>query len=336
MQLTKRLELFTALGNRLQRLSVEERDQLFAAAASRNSWFTREQCHNALEGIILLLDGQKLKNWIKDLPQNTQPKSVGVVMAGNIPMVGFHDLLSVLISGHKLVAKFSSQDTVLMQAIVKMLVEIDPEIEKFIQLSERMNGVDAVIATGSDNTSRYFEYYFRSIPHIIRKNRSSCGILTGEETSADFLALGKDVFSYFGLGCRNVSKIFVPKDYDFRPLLDSWTPFSPISDHHKYNNNYDYNKSILLVNRIHFYDNGFVLITENKSLVSPISVLYYEHYSDKEELREKINASSEKLQCIASKSGWFENSVPFGKTQQPELTDYADGVNTLEFLGGIK
>jgi hypothetical protein len=243
-------------------------------------------------------------------------------MAGNIPLVGFHDLLCVLISGHRLSAKLSSQDSVLMRYVVEKLVAIEPRFKDYISFVERMNDADAVIATGSDNTARYFEYYFRNIPHIIRKNRSSCAILRGTETNEQLIALGKDVFSYFGLGCRNVSKLFVPKDYDFKRLLDLWQPYHDVFNHHKYVNNYDYNKSILLVNRTPHLDNGFVLITENKALVSPISVVYYEVGEP--------DPSSDKIQCVVS-----AEHVPFGKTQEPELTDYADRVDTLKFLTAL-
>lgn len=342
MKLSERIDAFTKLGQRLHSIEVADKNVLYRNAFDHNTWFTPRQCELALNGIIKFLVKENLEKWVTsswrmpgspskthDLSPDT-PRKVGVVMAGNIPMVGFHDMLSVLMSGHKLAAKLSSQDTVLMRFIAEQLLQIEPRFGEYLSFTDRMNDAQAVIATGSDNTARYFEYYFRSIPHIIRKNRSSCAILRGDETPEQLIALGKDVFSYFGLGCRNVSKVFVPEGYDFTQLLGLWDTYSDVFNHHKYVNNYDYNKSILLVNRTHFLDNGFVLITENTALVSPISVLYYETYSGTPDL------SSDKIQCVASSTGWYAGSVPFGKTQEPELWDYADGVDTLKFLEEVK
>lgn len=327
MKLSERIAAFAELGTRLHSIEQADKNNLFRRAVVHNAWFTPRQCELALNGILKFLVKDQLERWVMahNLSNDT-PRKVGVVMAGNIPMVGFHDLLSVLISGHQLAAKPSSQDTVLMHFVAEQLLNIEPRFAEYISFTERMNDVQAVIATGSDNTARYFEYYFRNIPHIIRKNRSSCAIIRGDETPEQLTALGKDVFSYFGLGCRNVSKLFVPDGYDFKQILGLWDTYRDVSHHHKYVNNYDYNKSILLVNRTHFYDNGFVLITENTALVSPISVLYYENYSHTPDL------SSDKIQCVATSTGWYRGSVPFGKTQEPELWDYADGVDTLKFL----
>lgn len=326
MKLSERIDAFAQLGKRLHSIEPSEKSDLFLRAANNNAWFTAAQCDLAFKGILKFLVKDKLERWVMayNLSQSEQlePRRVGLVMAGNIPMVGFHDLLSVLISGHKVTAKLSSQDTVLMRYVCDKLIEIEPRFADCITFTERMNDAQAIIATGSDNTARYFEYYFRNIPHIIRKNRSSLAIIRGNETDEQLMALGRDVFSYFGLGCRSVSKLIVPEGYDFIRLLGLWETFNDVANHHKYANNYDYNKSILLVNRVHFLDNGFLLLTQSKTLVSPISVLYYDY---KLEL-------SDKIQCIASADGWYEGSVPFGKTQEPELTDYADGVDTLAFL----
>lgn len=331
MKLSERIEAFTALGRRLHSIEAGDKDVLYRRAADHNPWFIPRHCDMALGAILKFLVKDKLEQWAGayDLSPPV-PRKVGVVMAGNIPMVGFHDMLSVLVSGHKLAAKFSTQDTVLMRFIAELLLEIEPRFGVHLSFVERMNDAQAVIATGSDNTSRYFEYYFRNVPHIIRKNRSSCAILRGDETPDQLVALGKDVFSYFGLGCRNVSKLFVPAGYDFGPIMELWDDFRDVANHHKYVNNYDYNKSILLVNRTHFYDNGFVLITESQALVSPISVVYYETYDGKPGLH------SEKIQCVATSTGWYPGSVPFGTTQEPELWDYADGVDTMKFLQEVR
>lgn len=324
MKLSERVEALAELGNILHSIEPGDKNTLFRSAANHNAWFTPSQCDLALKGILKFLVKDKLNEWVSAYDMSSTPsRKVGVVMAGNIPLVGFHDLLSVLISGHHLAAKLSSQDTVLMRYVVEQLVKVEPRFLEYIAFVERLNDVDAVIATGSDNTSRYFEYYFRSKPHIIRKNRSSVAVLQGNETDEQLLALGKDVFSYFGLGCRNVSKLIVPEEYDFSRLFLLWEVYRDVANHHKYVNNYDYNKSILLVNRTPFLDNGFVLLTENSALVSPISVVYYSTSGD---------LDSDKIQCIV---GSDNDYVPFGKTQEPELTDYADNVDTLKFLTAL-
>lgn len=336
MDLIQRISALAELGNQINRLNADEKATLADQAAQHNAWFTSEYVALALEGVARFLSPDSLNKWTGSYSLNTvTPKTIGVAMAGNIPLVGFHDFLCVLLSGNKLKAKLSSQDSVLLQALTEKLVHIEPGFESLINFEERLNNIDAVIATGSDNTSRYFEYYFRNIPSIIRKNRSSCAILMGEETAEQLVELGIDVFSYFGLGCRNVSKVFVPEGYSFIPLLDSWPTYSNISNHHKYANNYDYQKSILLVNGVTFLDNGFVLVTENSALVSPISVLFFETYKDQNDLNEKISLQSEKIQCMVSANGWYPGSVPFGKAQYPDVWDYADNVDTLKFLSSL-
>ncbi|MFP4092345.1 MAG: acyl-CoA reductase [Cyclobacteriaceae bacterium] len=328
-----RIRAFATVGRLLKKLSEEEKSRLFLRARNENSWFTDENLETSLQGVQRYLDEDKLREWTADLPEfPAVVKKVGVVMAGNIPLVGFHDFLSVLISGHHLLAKLSSQDTFLIRYVADILTDIEPRFKEQLTFAERLNEADAIIATGSDNSSRYFEYYFASRPHIIRKNRTSVGILQGNESEAELKALGKDVFQYFGLGCRNISKIYVPKGYTFDKMLDAWQDFSSVSQHHKYNNNYDYNKSVYLVNNEPHYDSGFSLLRESEELVSPISVVYYERYEDEEQLHEKIDARRNKIQCIVSREASFEDSLPFGKAQEPELWDYADQVNTLEFL----
>lgn len=336
MILPHRIDAFSNLGRRLHSIEERDRAELFRKASDRNAWFTAKQCDLAWEGILKFLDKSALKEWTTPYSlAPAQPKEIGVVMAGNIPMVGFHDFLTVLVSGHHLRAKFSSQDSVLMTYITDELIRIEPRFREMIHLQDRMNGVDAVIATGGDNTARYFEYYFRDIPHVIRKNRSSCAIITGDESVSELTLLGIDVFSYYGLGCRNVSKLLVPPNYDFSPLLRAWEGYSDVANHHKYANNYDYNKSILLVNCVPFLDNGSVMLSENKSMVSPISVVYHEAWDTLDDLARYLKHAADKIQCIASSHGWYPGSVPFGTTQQPGLTDYADGVNTLEFLSKL-
>lgn len=301
----------------------------------KNNWFTTENATLALQNIAnCFLSEAELTQWIANYPdlQKVIPKKIGLIMAGNIPAVGFHDLFCVLISGHTAIVKCSSQDFVLINEIIKLLIDIKPDFSERIILTDRMNDVDALIATGSNNSSRYFDYYFAKKPHIIRKNRTSLCILNGEETTEDFLNLGHDILTYFGLGCRNVSKIFVPQGYDFKKMLDSIEPLGDVILNHKYKNNYDYNKSIYLVNRNPFLDNGFLLLKPDEGTASPISVVFYETFENQQNLEQTIQSLNNTTQCIVSKGAWFPGSIPFGQTQQPHLGDYADGVDTMQFL----
>jgi hypothetical protein len=328
-----RIEAFIKLGKQLQALSPEEHKNWAAMARSGNTWFDEENVSCAIHGISTMLNEQYLREWLYPyhLKQVT-PKKVGVVMAGNIPMVGFHDFMSVLISGHYLLAKPSKDDEVLIKRLAAMLVAIEPEFAKWFEFVPMLKDADAIIATGSDNTARYFEYYFAKRPHIIRKNRTSIGILTGHEEADDLKALGEDIFRYYGLGCRNVSKVFVPEGYTFNKFFQANEHRKTVLDQHKYQNNYDYNKSILLVNREPHVDNGFLLVRESKELVSPISVLFYETFNSLTDLRHKLNEIKDKTQCVVSAHGWLEGSIPFGEAQCPMVWDYADGVDTLAFL----
>ncbi|MBI1767560.1 MAG: acyl-CoA reductase [Bacteroidetes bacterium] len=335
MTLENRIKAFHLLGEKIRTLSSNEKENLFEKVANENPWFIAENVDQALKGVSKFLDQKVLETWLGNYSIKNSSKKIGVAMAGNIPLVGFHDLLCVLLSGHQLVAKLSSSDSVLLKFIKDSLIELNPEFKEKIVFEERLKGVDAVIATGSDNTSRYFEYYFRNIPHIIRKNRTSCAVILGEESSEEFSVLGKDIFSYFGLGCRNVSKIYVPENFDFPSMLKNWDSFQPIINHHKYANNYDYQKSILLINQIHFYDNGFLLLTKSENLVSPISTIYYESYKDQDDLTMKLKLNAEKIQCIVSARGWFRQSIPFGEAQFPTVDDYADRIDTIKFLQSV-
>ncbi|MGC4023167.1 MAG: acyl-CoA reductase [Cyclobacteriaceae bacterium] len=336
MTLNNRIEAFHQLGEKIKNLSSQEKSILFLEIANENPWFTESNVQLAFDGISKFLNKEVLEKWSQKYSfEKIESKKIGIAMAGNIPLVGFHDLLCVLLSGHQLIAKLSSSDSVLMKYIEKSLMEIENNFESKIIFEERLKNVDAVIATGSDNTARYFEYYFRNIPHIIRKNRTSCAVILGEESSDEFELLGKDVFSYFGLGCRNVSKLFVPENFDFKNLLKSWEIYQPIIHHHKYANNYDYQKSILLINQINFYDTGFNLLTENQNLVSPISTLYYETYRDQDDLNIKISQNKEKIQCLVSAKGWYKPSFAFGEAQYPAIDDYADGIDTMAFLKSV-
>jgi hypothetical protein len=331
MNIHDRIEAFAKLGNYLSAIDEAELHELILSARNENAWFTEESIKLALEGIKSYLEVDSLRNWASHYRlRANKPRTVAVIMAGNIPLVGFHDFLSVIISGHSLQAKLSSKDSVLMKFLAEKLVELTPELGPRIQFTEQLKNFDAVIATGSDNSARYFHYYFGKYPHIIRKNRASCAVLTGRETDEELRRLGADVFSYFGLGCRNVSKIYLPKDADPTRMLPCWNSFHPIIHHHKYHNNYDYQKSILLVNRMPFLEDSFVLLQESEKLVSPISVVYYEFYENEGSLALSLTRQKDKIQCIVGRS--TPGSIPFGQAQYPTLLDYADHVDTLKFL----
>lgn len=335
MKIEDRIDAFTRLGKRLSGLDIEKKELLFEKTRNENPWFVRESVETALLGIQKFLVKEELAAFVSPYTFKEEPKKIGVAMAGNIPLVGFHDFLCVLLSGHQIFMKPSSQDSLLIHFMKDELIEVEPRFAENIFIEERLNKVDAFIATGSDNTARYFEYYFRNKPHLIRKNRASCAVIVGEEPTDELRELGKDVFTYFGLGCRNVSKVFVPVGYEFDTMFKSWEGYSSIIHHNKYVNNYDYRKSIYLVNRDIFLDTGFLMATENENLVSPISVLYFEYYSSQSELKDKISKQKEKIQCIVSAQGWFKGSVPFGQAQFPRINDFADGIDTLAFLEGI-
>jgi hypothetical protein len=336
MNLQKRINAFSRLGEKIESISTSEFEELCEVAVRENPWFTSDNIRLALTGVRKFLFESALQHWTSGYQlKPDHPKTIGVAMAGNIPLVGFHDFLCVLISGHSLKAKLSAQDSSLVRKLAEYLTESEPGFDELIHFEERLNNVDGVIATGSNNTARYFEYYFRNIPHIIRKNRSSCAVISGEESTISLTELGLDVFSYFGLGCRNVSKLYVPETYDFASLLASWKNYKSIIHHHKYVNNYDYQKSIMLVNKIPFLDNEFVLLKEDTSFVSPISVLFYEYYTGKKDLEKRISGQHKNIQCIVSAGGWFNRSEDFGQAQYPQVFNYADNVDTLRFLEAL-
>lgn len=351
---SERLQTFTALGDFLRSAGAQpELTEIAQRAYHKNNWFTPANSLNALHAIAdEYLTADKLIAWTSRYPSEpNQSRTVGVVMAGNIPAVGFHDLLCVLVSGHRLLAKLSSQDFVLIHYLIQKLKEINPAFDPLIEEADRLNEADAYIATGSNNTSRYFTYYFGKKPSIIRKNRTSVGLLMGEESEDEFRKLGHDISDYYGLGCRNVSTLLVPEGhkghharpepYDFTPLLRTLEPQAQTYlNNHKYQNNYDYNKSIYLINAVRHFDNGYLLLTENDGLVSPISVVYYQTYQTQADATAWLTDRADQIQVVASAQGWFTGSeglagVPFGQTQRPGLDDYADGVDTMAFLTSL-
>ncbi len=335
MDINTRIKAFINLGIALKNLDPEKLITLADKTANQNPWFTHDYIKFALEEVAKSLSDKKLTAWIHHYElRNMNAKKVAIIAAGNIPLVGFHDFLSVLLCGHTAVIKLSSKDTILLPFLADMLIQIEPAFQSHIIFTEdRISGFDAAIATGSDNTSRYFKYYFDKYPHIIRMNRSSCAILNGFETEHDLNALKSDVFTYFGLGCRNVSKLYVPMGYDITKVLDTWGDYNDVIHHHKYANNYNYQKSVLLLNKIPFLDNGYILLKESEQLVSPIAVLHYAYYHDDAMLLKDINDNQHKIQCITGNHKLSNTS--FGNAQSPNLDDYADQIDTIEFLKNL-
>ena len=338
MNLEDRIASFVKAGERLRNYSLD--DFLSSAAKTaeeENPWFTQEQISHALVAWSGLLGERQLTEWLEPyrskLSQPITPKTIGSVMAGNIPMVGFHDMLCVLISGNRLKAKLSSQDRRLLPAFCSVLSGISPEWTGYISFEEGLlSGFDAVIATGSNNTSRYFHYYFGKYPHIIRTSRNSVAVLTGNETDDELRGLASDIFLYFGLGCRSVSKLFLPEGYAPERLTAPFSGFAGYYHHHKYRNNYDYHRSIFMLDRTPCYDGGFYLMKEDPSPSSPVSVIHYAYYRDMDEVEKWIELEQDHLQCVVSSGGLAGARVLPGMTQSPGLGDYADGIDTMVFL----
>ena len=313
---------------------TEQFNDIFDKAEQQNSWFTRANVIFAFKSWSEALSENNVQQWLSQyqLPQTTSPKKILIIMAGNLPLVGFHDLLCVLVAGHKAIVKLSSDDGVLLPYLITQIRAFAPEWAEAVAFTDdKVTEYDAVIATGSDNTARYFEYYFGKKPHIIRKNRHSVAVLTGEETPEELQDLGKDIFLYYGLGCRNVSKLFVPQGYDFDLLFQAIYPYKDIIEEQKYANNYDYNKAVYLMSLYKLLENGFLLLKEDEHYGSPIATLFYEYYTNKETLKKKLATDKEKIQCVVGHN-FIDGEIPFGQTQTPKLWDYADGVNTLTFL----
>ncbi len=338
MTLKERIESFADLGT-LLRNSLDGKEiknsagliELINNQHLKNAWFTPENVKMALRAIAEELTFDNLTKWTNAYPilnNYKKPANIAVIMAGNIPLVGFHDFLSVLISGNNLVAKISSKDPDLIPYLSEILCGINPGFKGKVNFTRgNLTGFDGIIATGSNNSSRYFEYYFGKYPNIIRKNRNSICIIEGNESETELRDLGKDIFSYFGLGCRNISRIFVPAGYDFSLMIRNWEVYSGVIGHAKYANNYDFSKAVYLVNKEHFIDTGYLLLKESDRLSSPVAVVYYEYYDSPEKVLKSTDSIKENIQCIVGKK-----FVPFGHAQFPYLWDYADGTDTIEFI----
>ena len=328
MNIKERINLLVKLGDYLL-MNNDDLQSVKEKARIQNAWFTEEFINLAIENIAKnFLQKDLLKDWVGQyqLSDNVQPKNVGIVMAGNIPLVGFHDFLCVFISGHKAIIKPSSKDEVLIKHIAQKIVEWNKEAEDYIVFAENLKNRDAYIATGSNNSGRYFEYYFGKYPNIIRRNRTSAAILTGKESEDDLVMLADDIQQYFGMGCRNVTHLFVPGKYDFVPLLNALKKYDYFKDFHKYRNNYDYRLALLILNNKFYMSNESIIITESESVFAPVSQLNYSYYNNIKTV-EKNLGNNQDIQCIVGKG-----FIPFGKSQSPLLTDYADGIDTLHFL----
>ncbi|MCK0131339.1 acyl-CoA reductase [Flavobacteriaceae bacterium F08102] len=351
MLLESRINAFAELGlflsqfsrdKRVKKTSVMHNDPFFEAvdlqikrAHEFNGWFTEDHVLYCFENWANQLTKGHLENWTSGYFLETKnPKKVAIIMAGNIPLVGFHDFISVLMAGHHALVKLSSNDKHLLPLLAKYLGYVEPSLRDKITFVEgQLPDFDAAIATGSNNTARYFDYYFKKYPHIIRKNRNSVAVLTGQETHEELTALGEDIFRYFGLGCRSVSKIFVPRNYDFDLLFKAVYAYKDVLNYKKYEHNYDYNKAVYLMSNFKLLENGFLMLKEDESYSSPISSLFYEYYDDLDQLTKKLAIDAEKIQCVVSNV--LDEAVPFGQTQVPSLNDYADGVDTLAFLSSL-
>jgi hypothetical protein len=349
MTLETKKSIFVELGkflsqfseeNTIKRSDVLNNDLFFDAftdliklSQSHNGWYTPENVYFSIQSWAKALSQENLNQWLSAYPVETaQSKRIALILAGNIPLVGFHDFLSVLITGHTVLIKTSSNDQHLLPFLAKYIIAIAPQFADKIHFVEgKLEKFDAVIATGSNNTARYFEYYFKEKPSIIRKSRNSVAVLNGLETKEQLLALGEDIFRYFGLGCRNVSKLFVPKGYTFDAFFQAIFEYQDVIHYEKYANNYDYNKAVFLMSNFKLLDNGFLTLKEDKSPASPISSVFYEFYDDINDLQIRLEAEKDQIQCIVSDK-LTKDSIDFGQTQHPKLWNYADNVDTISFL----
>lgn len=352
LNLAKRISAFELLGrfiaqfeeeskdedlSKLNTFFLEEYRQVMQHAGIYNNWFTPPNVQHALKQWSEALKKENLENWVSQYSEdhfnNDGSKTVSIIMAGNLPLVGFHDFISVLLSGHKTLVKLSSDDDRLLPFLSQILVAINKGFAHYIHFAEgKMENFDAVIATGNNNSSRYFDYYFSKYPNIIRKNRTSIAIIDGNESKEDLELLGEDIFRYFGLGCRNVSKLYLPTGYKLDPLFEGFFKYKEVIDNNKYGNNYDYNRAIFLLEKHDFFENGFVIMKKSEQLHAPGAVIFYEHYDDAEELNSKLTEMEDELQCVVGNSVNLNHPIAFGKTQQPQLWDYADHVDVIKFL----
>ncbi len=333
MNYSQMLLVLSKLGDRFREINSET--PLLQQAYLYNNWFTIDMQLKSIYAWADLLRKENLEEWLKNyqISVRTEPKTVAIIMAGNIPLVGFHDLLCVLLSGNNALVKMSSDDKQLMSWVITTLIEIEPSLSEKIKIAEdyQLKNFDAIIATGSNNSNRYFEYYFKDKPHLLRKTRNSLAVLSGNESPEELDLLADDVFLYFGMGCRNVSKLLLPKGYNLEPMFLAFEKYKDIINHNKFANNYTYHKALFLMNQDPHLDNGFLIVKQDNSLSSPLSVLMFQFYENEQDIQAFLDLHKDNIQCVVGNLPNM-NAVPFGKSQQPALTDYADGIDTMAFL----
>lgn len=345
MDLNARIKAFVELGKRMLNDSKPDCgsnfEKIVEEASIHNPWFTNDNVYFAIDSIANhWLSAETLNSFVNKYPKSyfepAESKKVVVIMAGNIPFAGFHDLFCVLLTGHRFLGKISSKDGHLMNAVIDFLIDINPEFKDLIELSEvTLHGFDAVIATGSDNSSQYFDYYFKKYPKIIRRNRNSIAVLTGNETDDDLKSLGDDIFLYFGLGCRSISKLMVPKGYNFNPMLKAFKAWQNLDSHNKYMNNYEFQKTLNQMNLISHIDTDFFLLKQHESISSTVGVLHYQEYESIDDVKKYLELHKEAIQCIVSDTKVLPNAIPFGMSQNPAIDEFADGIDTIEFLSKL-
>jgi len=335
MNLDERIDALIKLREAL----VNQEERLMAHAhrtESNNPWFTKQHIKWSINQIVhQFLDRDKIHAWLENysMPIQLDSKQVGIVMAGNIPLVGFHDMLCCFITGHKSMIKLSDKDPYLVPYILTLLKEANPDTASYFELVQKLENYDAVIATGSNSTAVHFEYYFKNVPHIIRRNRNAVAVLQDDVADASIEKLGEDVFLYFGLGCRNVSKIYLPESFNTDRLFENFTKHQEVIHHGKYRNNFDYNVAIFMLNKMPYLESGFFILKEDKQIASRIACLHYERYDDRETLISHLLNEKEQIQCVVSDLQVESlKTVPFGESQIPSLLDYADDADTLDFL----
>ncbi|PLX06103.1 MAG: acyl-CoA reductase [Marinilabiliales bacterium] len=339
MSLSKRIRILAETGIILE--SVSQGNDIenfpgFSKIEAHNPWFTTKNVQYALHEWSLLLTVDNLTNWISDYKINddyTNKKKLGIIMAGNIPLVGMHDFICAYIVGVDMRIKLSSKDSVLMKWYIELIKEKDPDFLTKIQVFENnISDFNVVIATGSNNSNRYFNEYFKKYPKILRHNRSSIAVLDGNESNKDLENLADDIFMYFGLGCRNVSHLFVPEGYKFDNLAKAFEKYADIINNNKYANNFNYQYTLIAMNRVLHINMNIALLIKSPSIHSPVSIINYQNYKDKSEVNNIISTNKSNIQCIVSNDSEILNSINFGTTQKPSLSDYADNVDTLKFL----
>lgn len=337
MTLDARIKSLSKLGNYLKQKDVKL-NKVIDEASLYNPWFSKENIQLALDGFSeFFLKEEILHHWISKYDLKNESKKIGLVLAGNIPAVGFHDILCSFVAGHQSLIKYSDKDKILMPFLVNELISISPEFSNYFEEVERLSGFDGVIATGSDNSARYFESYFGKYQHIIRKNRNGIAVLNGNESDDDLRKLGIDVFQYFGLGCRNVSKIYVPLNYKFDSLLEILHEYNDVIYHNKYKNNFDYNIALYLINKLTYLNNGSIIFLEDQRYASRIATLHYEYYEDVRQLEKKLQYDKHLIQCVVSNIHMDNQKIfNFGDAQKPKIDDYADDKDTMKFLTEFK